>query len=129
MLLDSSRKKTTLSKPGCWRTIATPWSAMPSAMARLPGPIFSVPMVRSEEHTSELQSRQYLVCRLLLEKKKLWAFPLFQALSVNLPSYCLLLAHVYHVPPFVFVVHLLFSSFSPAYSLLCAHNFPHLLPP
>src|SRR3712207_8994542 len=28
-----------------------------------------VPGVRSEEHTSELQSRQYLVCRLLLEKK------------------------------------------------------------
>src|SRR3712207_7885299 len=27
-------------------------------------------MGRSEEHTSELQSRQYLVCRLLLEKKK-----------------------------------------------------------
>src|SRR3712207_7710201 len=27
-------------------------------------------MMRSEEHTSELQSRQYLVCRLLLEKKK-----------------------------------------------------------
>src|SRR3712207_7597843 len=27
------------------------------------------PAVRSEEHTSELQSRQYLVCRLLLEKK------------------------------------------------------------
>src|SRR3712207_8856938 len=27
--------------------------------------------IRSEEHTSELQSRQYLVCRLLLEKKKL----------------------------------------------------------
>src|SRR3712207_8695147 len=27
---------------------------------------------RSEEHTSELQSRQYLVCRLLLEKKRLW---------------------------------------------------------
>src|SRR3712207_7538358 len=32
----------------------------------LPG----VPQGRSEEHTSELQSRQYLVCRLLLEKKK-----------------------------------------------------------
>src|SRR3712207_8198320 len=31
---------------------------------RLPGGL------RSEEHTSELQSRQYLVCRLLLEKKK-----------------------------------------------------------
>src|SRR3712207_7442180 len=28
------------------------------------------PRERSEEHTSELQSRQYLVCRLLLEKKK-----------------------------------------------------------
>src|SRR3712207_7887024 len=28
------------------------------------------PEWRSEEHTSELQSRQYLVCRLLLEKKK-----------------------------------------------------------
>src|SRR3712207_7935018 len=30
----------------------------------------SLGAVRSEEHTSELQSRQYLVCRLLLEKKK-----------------------------------------------------------
>src|SRR3712207_9357800 len=30
----------------------------------------SVTPLRSEEHTSELQSRQYLVCRLLLEKKK-----------------------------------------------------------
>src|SRR3712207_7156130 len=31
---------------------------------------------RSEEHTSELQSRQYLVCRLLLEKKKKQYYPL-----------------------------------------------------
>src|SRR5947209_12292752 len=31
---------------------------------------------RSEEHTSELQSRQYLVCRLLLEKKKKSSTPL-----------------------------------------------------
>src|SRR3712207_7403313 len=30
---------------------------------------------RSEEHTSELQSRQYLVCRLLLEKKKKYHVP------------------------------------------------------
>src|SRR3712207_8938349 len=30
---------------------------------------------RSEEHTSELQSRQYLVCRLLLEKKKIIIIP------------------------------------------------------
>src|SRR3712207_8336164 len=32
--------------------------------------VHPVDAVRSEEHTSELQSRQYLVCRLLLEKKK-----------------------------------------------------------
>src|SRR3712207_7651951 len=39
---------------------------------------------RSEEHTSELQSRQYLVCRLLLEKKKqLW----FHDLLVCQPQY------------------------------------------
>src|SRR3712207_7549640 len=31
--------------------------------------------VRSEEHTSELQSRQYLVCRLLLEKKQRLSSP------------------------------------------------------
>src|SRR3712207_8274475 len=34
------------------------------------GDVADVVHVRSEEHTSELQSRQYLVCRLLLEKKK-----------------------------------------------------------
>src|SRR3712207_7935511 len=33
-------------------------------------PTRASPEPRSEEHTSELQSRQYLVCRLLLEKKK-----------------------------------------------------------
>src|SRR3712207_7002622 len=38
-----------------------------SSALRLPG---SLSPRRSEEHTSELQSRQYLVCRLLLEKKK-----------------------------------------------------------
>src|SRR3712207_7651633 len=32
--------------------------------------LHAVALGRSEEHTSELQSRQYLVCRLLLEKKK-----------------------------------------------------------
>src|SRR3712207_7049325 len=36
---------------------------------------------RSEEHTSELQSRQYLVCRLLLEKK---------TISTITPSFCFL---------------------------------------
>src|SRR5258707_4351658 len=33
-------------------------------------PLQALAVTRSEEHTSELQSRQYLVCRLLLEKKK-----------------------------------------------------------
>src|SRR3712207_7986531 len=32
-------------------------------------------LLRSEEHTSELQSRQYLVCRLLLEKKNKYTLP------------------------------------------------------
>src|SRR3712207_8130655 len=36
----------------------------------VPGTPHVLDPVRSEEHTSELQSRQYLVCRLLLEKKK-----------------------------------------------------------
>src|SRR3712207_8417579 len=38
---------------------------------------------RSEEHTSELQSRQYLVCRLLLEKKNLVTTRRFPADSLN----------------------------------------------
>src|SRR5438445_5529644 len=51
------------------RTISPKYAAskMTKAASGRAG-IQSVP--RSEEHTSELQSRQYLVCRLLLEKKK-----------------------------------------------------------
>src|SRR3712207_7179128 len=41
----------------------------PGGAVRLAGPRRHAGL-RSEEHTSELQSRQYLVCRLLLEKKK-----------------------------------------------------------
>src|SRR3712207_7809766 len=36
---------------------------------------------RSEEHTSELQSRQYLVCRLLLEKKKKTSVSTFRSIE------------------------------------------------
>src|SRR3712207_7157155 len=43
-----------------------------------------VDLHRSEEHTSELQSRQYLVCRLLLEKKE-DAYP-FQRPNLSRPS-------------------------------------------
>src|SRR3712207_8434947 len=42
-----------------------------SLSSKMPSPYFIFfSLSRSEEHTSELQSRQYLVCRLLLEKKQ-----------------------------------------------------------
>src|SRR2546422_4038812 len=51
------------------------WPGIPGSPSRsggVPGPAWGrIPhRVRSEEHTSELQSRLHLVCRLLLEKKK-----------------------------------------------------------
>src|SRR3712207_9475890 len=55
---DSPASSTTTANPRLCQTA----TVMIHTNARL-GP-------RSEEHTSELQSRQYLVCRLLLEKKK-----------------------------------------------------------
>src|SRR3712207_7484565 len=48
------------AKPERWNLVEDLYHA---ALEKEPG-------ARSEEHTSELQSRQYLVCRLLLEKKK-----------------------------------------------------------
>src|SRR3712207_8445820 len=42
----------------------------PRVLSCGPRPLSPRRPARSEEHTSELQSRQYLVCRLLLEKKK-----------------------------------------------------------
>src|SRR3712207_8077910 len=53
-----------------------PGLSMRKTTPLIPGSFFTFSSVsrsvyeRSEEHTSELQSRQYLVCRLLLEKKK-----------------------------------------------------------
>src|SRR2546422_5313084 len=41
---------------------------------------------RSEEHTSELQSRLHLVCRLLLEKKKIPAFAFERALQARIQT-------------------------------------------
>src|SRR5438445_7392556 len=51
---------------------ATPatWRGHPGWSRASPASTRDPPGGRSEEHTSELQSRQYLVCRLLLEKKK-----------------------------------------------------------
>src|SRR2546428_5551288 len=44
--------------------------AIVEAASRVPEPCSACAQARSEEHTSELQSRSDLVCRLLLEKKK-----------------------------------------------------------
>src|SRR2546421_4587356 len=49
-------------------TITCSRSRQPAAMKR--ETVCAPPSIRSEEHTSELQSRSDLVCRLLLEKKK-----------------------------------------------------------
>src|SRR5690625_6806150 len=56
------------SRQGHRRHIVCP-SAVGGASAAAAHPSSS-PWIRSEEHTSELQSRGHLVCRLLLEKKK-----------------------------------------------------------
>src|SRR3712207_6906446 len=45
-------------------------TSVADALATASGSAEPPAVERSEEHTSELQSRQYLVCRLLLEKKK-----------------------------------------------------------
>src|SRR3712207_6429965 len=65
------------SRPTCPERSTWPWASAPSVEGADDGRCGSGgstssgrPSVRSEEHTSELQSRQYLVCRLLLEKKK-----------------------------------------------------------
>src|SRR5690606_41796887 len=49
---------------------AKPSDLMPELQGRFPIRVELDPLGRSEEHTSELQSRENLVCRLLLEKKK-----------------------------------------------------------
>src|SRR3712207_8307298 len=57
--------------PTIARTIGLRGDGPSSIAARLYATLGPTEMLlRSEEHTSELQSRQYLVCRLLLEKKK-----------------------------------------------------------
>src|SRR3712207_7606015 len=62
------RRRGTPSCPGAARRGQRP-APRTGVRSSLPGG-GEGPGARSEEHTSELQSRQYLVCRLLLEKKK-----------------------------------------------------------
>src|SRR5258708_30868065 len=51
-------------------TMSTPRGRPPTGMTLQPACSDRPPRLRSEEHTSELQSPDHLVCRLLLEKKK-----------------------------------------------------------
>src|SRR2546428_9428578 len=70
-LFRSLRSPETVTSLGAMRTM--PSGAVSIGTVRVNGPVtlaISVGTVRSEEHTSELQSRSDLVCRLLLEKKK-----------------------------------------------------------
>src|SRR5258707_3439453 len=53
-----------------YNQVAVVFPLLVSAPRYFAGAISLGVLMRSEEHTSELQSRQYLVCRLLLEKKK-----------------------------------------------------------
>src|SRR2546429_9898246 len=59
-----------------WRQIAPAWATLRASAARASATASptatpaAIAAPRSEEHTSELQSRLHLVCRLLLEKKK-----------------------------------------------------------
>src|SRR3712207_8391756 len=73
------------SGAGCQDGVVSEHSGRTPDTARVPChiPWWARRAQRSEEHTSELQSRQYLVCRLLLEKKKLTPTSSF---SSNVPA-------------------------------------------
>src|SRR3712207_8326275 len=58
-----------MSSPDSWPT-SSGSIGLSCGPYRWPIRLYELRALRSEEHTSELQSRQYLVCRLLLEKKK-----------------------------------------------------------
>src|SRR3712207_7041489 len=67
----SSTRSTSPSNPTSTLARSATWPRWSSSAATATSPCSAHPAsARSEEHTSELQSRQYLVCRLLLEKKK-----------------------------------------------------------
>src|SRR3712207_8377131 len=62
---------------------ATALAVLGSASRELDVVFALVLVARSEEHTSELQSRQYLVCRLLLEKKKAALYTAYRRVAVR----------------------------------------------
>src|SRR5947209_12346958 len=67
-LFRSRRSGCSSASTARWRSVVTERTM--SAVSEASRPMAYPLLWRSEEHTSELQSRQYLVCRLLLEKKK-----------------------------------------------------------
>src|SRR5687768_17870084 len=71
-LFRSAQSSSMLSRRSSGEGGALEHPAKTTANARTPGtvPLSQPVRIRSEEHTSELQSRLHLVCRLLLEKKK-----------------------------------------------------------
>src|SRR2546422_8605792 len=84
---------TTLFRSPCRTARWDLWpSPAPDRAAPAPAwPVASTPRIRSEEHTSELQSRLHLVCRLLLEKKKNTTAPAPDADRSNICHQCRLL--------------------------------------
>src|SRR3712207_8985370 len=65
MCIPQVRRTASSEAPWCAIRTDQPSTGRAHTAAKPP----NCPLTRSEEHTSELQSRQYLVCRLLLEKK------------------------------------------------------------
>src|SRR3712207_7157510 len=65
-------QRLTAMKPPISRILAVTVVFLAGVASPAPAQVVEIEnlQTRSEEHTSELQSRQYLVCRLLLEKKK-----------------------------------------------------------
>src|SRR3712207_8578009 len=76
-------RPTTTSTFAPTRSESLPALGETTAMATAPGVSTSPASARSEEHTSELQSRQYLVCRLLLEKKKNYTTQQFPSIAIS----------------------------------------------
>src|SRR3712207_8733214 len=83
---------------------------------------------RSEEHTSELQSRQYLVCRLLLEKKKTIIIPHFYAIPyisshetrISSSSVTPIVHYIHEMPPmmissYIFEIYVIHTYVTPRY--------------
>src|SRR2546423_6646062 len=66
------------------RSARSPGRQTRAAQTRSSGSTIRPAISRSEEHTSELQSLAYLVCRLLLEKKKITGQRIYESLFVHL---------------------------------------------